>query len=62
MILSVSLSDCLTQVEIRLQLNILLRKVAGIEYLFKDVPEVMFPVLWFEVMPKVMSALSRLSH
>ena len=41
----------LQQVEIRLQLNVLLRKVAGIEYLFKDLPEVpvMFPVFWFEV-------------
>ena len=32
-------------------MNVLLRKVDGIEYLFKDLPEVpvMFPVLWFEV-------------
>merc|ERR1711970_864174 len=36
------------KVEMRLQLNILLRKVEGIEYLFKNLPEVMFPVLWFD--------------
>ena len=33
----------------RLQLNILLRKVEGIEYLFKNLQEVMYPVFWFEV-------------
>ena len=32
----------------RLQLNILLEKVPGIEYLFKDLQRVMFPVLWFD--------------
>ena len=37
------------KVEMRLQLNVLLRKVEGIEYLFKNLPEVMFPVFWFEV-------------
>ena len=36
------------KVEMRLQLNILLRKVEGIEYLFKNLPEVMFPVFWFD--------------
>jgi len=36
------------RVEMRLQLNILLRKVEGIEYLFKNLPEVMFPVFWFD--------------
>merc|ERR1711892_1582043 len=36
------------KVEMRLQLNILLRKVEGIEYLFKNLPEVMFPVMWFD--------------
>jgi len=36
------------KVEMRLQLNVLLRKVEGIEYLFKNLPEVMFPVLWFD--------------
>ena len=35
------------KVNIRLQLNILLKPVEGIN-LFKDVQEVMFPVLWFE--------------
>ena len=35
------------KVNIRLQLNILLKPVEGIT-LFKDVQEVMFPVLWFE--------------
>ena len=32
----------------RLQLNILLEKVPGIEYLFKDLQRIMFPVLWFD--------------
>ena len=32
----------------RLQLNILLEKVPGIEYLFKDLQRVMFPVMWFD--------------
>eukprot|EP00090_Calanus_glacialis_P047207 TRINITY_DN9663_c0_g1_i5.p1 TRINITY_DN9663_c0_g1~~TRINITY_DN9663_c0_g1_i5.p1 ORF type:complete len:421 (-),score=128.04 TRINITY_DN9663_c0_g1_i5:26-1225(-) len=36
------------KVEMRLQLNVLLRKVEGIEYLFKNLPEVMFPVFWFD--------------
>ena len=36
------------KVEMRLQLNVFIRKVEGIEYLFKDVPEIMFPVFWFE--------------
>ena len=36
------------QVEMRLQLTVLLRKVEGIEYLFKNLPEVMFPVFWFD--------------
>ena len=37
------------KVEMRLQLNILLRKVEGIEYLFKNLQEVMYPIFWFEV-------------
>ena len=37
------------KVTMRLQLNILLRKVEGIEYLFKNLQEVMYPVFWFEV-------------
>ena len=37
------------KVNMRLQLNILLRKVEGIEYLFKNLQEVMYPVFWFEV-------------
>ena len=37
------------KVEIRLQLNILLRKVENIDYLFKNLQEVMYPVFWFEV-------------
>ena len=51
-VLSFCKSLCILQVEIRLQLNILLKKIDGIEYLFKNLPEVpvMFPVLWFEVM------------
>ena len=36
-------------------LNILLKKIDGIEYLFKNLPEVpvMFPVLWFEVISQL---------
>ena len=41
-------SSILLKVEMRLQLNVLLRKVEGIEYLFKNLPEVMFPVFWFD--------------
>ena len=37
------------KVEMRLQINVLLRKIEGIEYLFSDLPQVMFPVFWFEV-------------
>ena len=40
------------KVEMRLQLNILLRKVEGIDYLFKNLQEVMYPVFWFEVSGK----------
>ena len=40
------------KVEMRLQLNILLRKVEGIDYLFKNLQEVMYPVFWFEVSRK----------
>jgi len=46
------------KVEMRLQLNVLLRKVEGIEYLFKNLPEVMFPVFWFDsvaMMPEHMA-------
>ena len=41
------------KVNIRLQLNVQLRKVEGIEYLFKDLPEVIFPVLWFESLSEI---------
>ena len=40
------------KVNIRLQLNILLKPVEGIS-LFKDVQEVMFPVLWFESLAEI---------
>ena len=36
------------KVEMRLQLNIMLRKIEGIEYLFKNLPEIIFPVFWFD--------------
>ena len=36
------------KVEMRLQLNIMLEKVEGIEYLFKSLQSIMFPVMWFE--------------
>jgi len=36
------------EVKMKLQLNVFLRKVKGIEYLFKEVPDLMFPVFWFE--------------
>ena len=52
------------KVEMRLQLNIMLEKVEGIEYLFKNLQTVMFPVMWFEsvaMLPKDMaSSLSML--
>ena len=41
------------KVDIKLQLNVQLRKVEGIEYLFKDLPEVIFPVLWFESLSEI---------
>ena len=31
-----------------LQLNVLIEKSEGMEYVFKDLPTVFFPVLWFE--------------
>ena len=40
------------KVNIRLQLNILLKPVEGIS-LFKDVQEVMFPVFWFESLAEI---------
>ena len=46
------------KVEMKLQLNIFLRKVDGIDYLFKSIPEIMFPVLWFEsvaILPEKMA-------
>merc|ERR1712241_1640631 len=48
-----AMSSIPLKVNIRLQLNILLRKVEGIEYLFRDVQEVMFPVLWFETISEL---------
>ena len=36
------------KVEVRLQLNILLESVPGIDYLFRDLQKVMYPVMWFE--------------
>merc|ERR1711997_1009650 len=50
------------QVEIRLQLNVLLRKVEGIEYLFKNLPEVMFPVFWFESLSEIPEDMSGSLH
>jgi len=46
------------KVDIRLQLNILLRKVEGIEYLFKNLPEIMFPVFWFESLSEISEEMS----
>lgn len=36
------------QVSIKLQINILLEKSEGINYIFKDLPRVFYPVFWFE--------------
>ena len=36
------------KVDIRLQLNVFIRSVAGIEHMFKNLPDLMFPVFWFE--------------
>ena len=46
------------KVEMRLQLNIMLRKIEGIEYLFKNLPEIIFPVFWFDstaILPRSMA-------
>jgi len=42
------LSSIPLKVEMRMQLNVLLDKIEGIDYLFKDMPRVMFPVFWFD--------------
>ena len=47
------LSSIPLKVDMRLQLNVLVRKVEGIEYLFKNLPEVMFPVFWFESLSEI---------
>ena len=47
------MSSIPVKVNIRLQLNILLRKVKGIEYLFRDVQEIMYPALWFETVSEL---------
>ena len=36
------------QVKMALQLNIKIEKSEGMEYIFKDLPTVYFPILWFE--------------
>jgi len=36
------------QVQMALQLNVLIEKSEGMEYVFKDLPTIFFPVLWFE--------------
>ena len=51
------------KVEMRLQLNILLQSVPGMEYLFKDLQQVMFPVMWFDsvaAVPEEMAGSLRL--
>ena len=51
------------KVEMRLQLNILLQSVPGMEYLFKDLQQVMFPVMWFDsvaALPEDMAGSLRL--
>ena len=42
----------------KLQVNILLQKVEGIEYLFKNLPKVMFPVFWFESVAEMQEDMS----
>ena len=36
------------QVKMALQLNIKIEKCEGMEYVFKDLPTVYFPIIWFE--------------
>ena len=36
------------QVKMALQLNIKIEKSEGMEYIFKDLPTVYFPIIWFE--------------
>lgn len=46
------------KVSMRLQINILLEKNEGIEYIFKNLPRIFYPVLWFEseaTLPESMS-------
>ena len=50
------------QVKMRLQLNILLDKVEGIEYLFKNLQRVMFPVFWFESVMEIPEEMSASLH
>jgi len=52
------LSSIPLKVDMRLQLNVLVRKVEGIEYLFKNLPEVMFPVFWFESLSEIPEDMS----
>ena len=36
------------KVEMRLQLNVFIRKVEGIDHVFKNLSDLMYPVFWFE--------------
>ena len=36
------------KVDMRLQLNVFIRSVAGIDYLFNNLTDLMFPVFWFQ--------------
>ena len=46
------------KVEMRLQLNVFVRKVEGIEYLFKDLQDLMFPAFWFESLTELPEEMS----
>merc|ERR1719348_821902 len=50
------------KVQMRLQLNVLLNKVEGIEYLFKDLQKVMFPVFWFDSSMELPAEMSASLH
>ena len=50
------------KVEVRLQLNILLESVPGIDYLFRDLQRVMFPVMWFESVAELSEEMAPSIH
>ena len=46
------------KVDMRLQLNVFIRSVAGIEYMFNNLTDLMFPVFWFETQTSLPESLA----